>query len=49
MIGRLPFRDGLAPTLMSAAELALNLYRPIPRVISTSYLNQLSQPVISMS
>jgi hypothetical protein len=45
MIGRLPFCDGLAPTPMSVAELALNVYRRIPKVISTSYPNQLSQRV----
>jgi hypothetical protein len=44
MIGRLPFRGGLVPTPISAAELALNVYRRIPKVISTSYLNELVQP-----
>jgi hypothetical protein len=44
MIGRLPFRDGLAPTPISAAGLTLNVYRRIPKVISTSYLNELVQP-----
>jgi hypothetical protein len=41
MIGRLPFCDGLVPTAMSAAELTLNVYRRISKVISTSYLNEL--------